>query len=523
MLLQRAFLSLATVILVFILANQDAKGECVSTSPLATLNPSDYQGGSQCADDTLFSTVWRGGTIDTVNVCEGDGNHPGVDVLRTGEIRAVAEGKVWKVEKNQNGRCCHTVCSEKKTKACVSNSQCGAGEGTCSVKIKCRDVGINDFGNHVVLKHEIPQPDGTIRVYFSSYLHLKFGSIPGRIQQGVLVTCGERLGEVGNTGCTQGSTGTHLHFQIDVDSGESHPTFCESYNATPNDCVSQTTINPLPNLVDQDGDGASATFGDCNDANASIHPKATENCSNGIDDNCNGQVDSNDPACSSAQFDFAVGFLTVDGNILGRGNPDNVFDFFDNFNDGSLATPPTSSFFFLQPVEESGGFLRLKSADGTFTTSRFGFTILEDDAFLLHLLRNGAGNSEITASFRADPPAHEQYYGIGTVNPGSGSSLVESVAVAVRRGGDGNTYVAVNDHTGTIIALDRVTLPAGGFILLRLFVNDTINQMIASYSVNNGAMFIQDTQFDSFTRHGTIFNSTSTAFIFTQGGVIVTP
>lgn len=224
-------------------------------------------------------------------------------------------------------------------------------------------------------------------------------------------------------------------------------------------------------------------------------------------------------------FDFAMGFMEVDGNILDKGNPDFVPDFFDNFNDGSLSTLPTAFFFFPQPVQESGGLLRFRSADGARTVSRFGFSFLEDEAILGRTvgganphLRNGLGNSQITASFRADTPSAGQFYAIGTVN--SGTTLRESVALVVGRGSDGNTYVTVNDHTGTIIAADRVTLPAGGFILLRLFVNDAAKRVVASYSVNNGATFKQDTQFSFFLRQGTIFTQTSDAFIFAQGGVI---
>lgn len=43
-------------------------------------------------------------------------------------------------------------------------------------------------------------------------------------------------------------------------------------------------------IVDQDGDGI-PDFDDCNDANATVYPGAPEICGDGIDNNCDGQVD----------------------------------------------------------------------------------------------------------------------------------------------------------------------------------------------------------------------------------------
>jgi hypothetical protein len=43
-----------------------------------------------------------------------------------------------------------------------------------------------------------------------------------------------------------------------------------------------------PNIVDNDGDGYNEKQGDCNDANAAIHPGATDICGDGIDQDCSG-------------------------------------------------------------------------------------------------------------------------------------------------------------------------------------------------------------------------------------------
>jgi hypothetical protein len=61
--------------------------------------------------------------------------------------------------------------------------------------------------------------------------------------------------------------------------------------------------------VDDDGDGfvrgdASGCSGkhsnDCDDTRADVHPGAPENCTDGVDNNCNGLADSADPACNMA-------------------------------------------------------------------------------------------------------------------------------------------------------------------------------------------------------------------------------
>ena len=55
-----------------------------------------------------------------------------------------------------------------------------------------------------------------------------------------------------------------------------------------NDTIILKTCKPITK-------GWSTKGGDCNDSNPKIHPGAVEICGNGIDDNCNGLVDENDP------------------------------------------------------------------------------------------------------------------------------------------------------------------------------------------------------------------------------------
>ena len=79
-----------------------------------------------------------------------------------------------------------------------------------------------------------------------------------------------------------------------------------------------------PQDIDDDRDGYTENQGDCNDANASIHPGAMDVCGDGVDQNC----DSGDLACSEEPERVTVVF----GNAPDADAPGTVQDTFINLN-----------------------------------------------------------------------------------------------------------------------------------------------------------------------------------------------
>lgn len=184
------------------------------------------------------------------------------------------------------------------------------------------------------------------------------------------------------------------------------------------------------------------------------------------------------------QFDFAVDFLSVVGNVnSGAG-------FVDDFNDGSLTTPPTSNIVCNQniaPVSESGGFLHLSSADGANTFSPGSLVdncILGQDATSFRL-NDGSGNSVITASFRADVPGPGQGAGLQLFTFGTNEIVNINFST-------GPFVVAVANPASGPQSVQAVPIDLTGIqrVMLRLTFNDSTNQVTHSYSLNGGATFI---------------------------------
>ncbi len=127
----------------------------------------------------LYTTVYLG-TYISDDFLEGNGSHPGVDMIPQtsgADVYAVLDGVV--VTAGENGT----------------------------------------SGKHVVIRHDrAPDPDdlSQTEALYSSYLHLSQITT----ETGAIVTEGTRIGATGTTGI---STGEHLHFQIDRESAPYHP------------------------------------------------------------------------------------------------------------------------------------------------------------------------------------------------------------------------------------------------------------------------------------------------------------
>ena len=66
--------------------------------------------------------------------------------------------------------------------------------------------------------------------------------------------------------------------------------------------------------------GFVANSGDCNDDNSEVNPDATEICHDGIDNNCNGQIDCDDEGCSLSAHCSSVDVLFLIDNTTDMNN-----------------------------------------------------------------------------------------------------------------------------------------------------------------------------------------------------------
>jgi hypothetical protein len=198
----------------------------------------------------------------------------------------------------------------------------------------------------------------------------------------------------------------------------------------------------------------------------------------------NFKVNAGTVVCPGKDFDFAVDSLRVDGNV------NSGLGFFDDFDDNSLTTFPTSEIFSFSPIAESGGFLNLRSADGA---NNFTPGFLVDNCFLglqtgpEFRLKEGSGNAVISASFRADIPLQGQGAGLQLFTLGTD----ELVNMNFSFSGSSTTVVALVQPTPGTQFVNSVPVNLTGVsrIILRLTFDDTTNQVRHSFSTDGGGTF----------------------------------
>ncbi len=92
-----------------------------------------------------------------------------------------------------------------------------------------------------------------------------------------------------------------------------HPGAAEICDGRDNDCDMVLPANEL----DADGDGVLVCDDDCDDADPNIGPHRPELCDDGLDNDCDQQIDSLDPVCnggessSSGEGDASTGSVTT--------------------------------------------------------------------------------------------------------------------------------------------------------------------------------------------------------------------
>jgi hypothetical protein len=112
------------------------------------------------------------------------------------------------------------------------------------------------------------------------------------------------------------------------------------------------TLIPIEAIQDNDQDGFLGIEGDCDDHNSGIHPDAIEDCTDGIDNNCDTFFDCNDSQCdedAACQASQSEAIVNVIVEIPGHGtfNPD--------FKMAGLGTCSSSSSLFPTIYAGSGG------------------------------------------------------------------------------------------------------------------------------------------------------------------------
>ena len=101
----------------------------------------------------------------------------------------------------------------------------------------------------------------------------------------------------------------------------------------------QNNTNNQNNLdpdIDNDGDGWTINEGDCDDTNPNVHPGAVEICDDGIDNDCNGYIDHQEPDKDGDGYGPCNGDCNDNDPLIHPGMPEIPDDGIDNNCDGII-------------------------------------------------------------------------------------------------------------------------------------------------------------------------------------------
>ena len=140
----------------------------------------------------------------------------------------------------------------------------------------------------------------------------------------------------------------------------------------------QTQIDELVLLTDADNDGFSENQGDCDDTNATVYPGATEDESDGIDNDCDGEID--ETLGYEATFYYFHGGQTAFPYASSYLTNETCTYYTPDITDGSATLSDAMTYI----INEGGGDDPYNGGAGVYTMNSFemgeGQTITDDGA-----------------------------------------------------------------------------------------------------------------------------------------------